>query len=99
MEHQEAQQSTMSADESNEVKNELKNLIHLMALWGDSKTRSLHQPPRIQGPIRLSLLKSPMIQNQHMLTPSIQINMPQPVPQFDHHEIPQYEEVLAISSL
>lgn len=30
--------------------------------------------------------------NQHKSAPSIQINMPQSVPQLDHHEIPHYEE-------
>lgn len=40
--------------------------------------------------------ETPIVPNQKMPSLSIQINMPQPVPQFDHLESPQYEEEILV---
>lgn len=100
MEQQEPQQSTASVDEFNEVKNVHINLTHLMTMmfrWFDnqvlpSTTQDSGSPPIIPSQ------EAPISQNQHMPAASIQINEPQPLPQYDHHEIPQYEEEISTGS-
>lgn len=37
----------------------------------------------------------PGFQNQYVPIPSVKISMPQPVPQYNHHETPQYEEKIS----
>lgn len=72
--------------EFNEVKDELQNLRQLMGMMmrkldsqvPASVTRDLGSPPIIQSQ---EVLTS---QNQHMPTPSTQINVPQPMAQYEH---------------
>lgn len=73
---------------------ELKNLVHLMSMMLRQFKNQVTPPaaPDSRSTSVVSSHEAPITQNQYMPAPSIHINMPQYVLQFNHHEIPQYEE-------
>lgn len=91
--HQEAQQSTVSIPDFNEMKNEFKNLTHMMSMM---MRRFENQSPspdsaRLNVPSGCSFTRDPF-RLESTYAAAIQINMPRPVPQFGHLGITQYKE-------
>lgn len=82
MKNQEGHQATASAAEFNEMKNELRNLIHLMAMMmADLKIKLVHRSHRIQDlPKASHKMKCPMFKLRAMPILSVQINILQVSP-------------------
>lgn len=75
------------------MKNKLKNLSHLMSVM--IRRFKNHPPPPVaqnsgSNP-SFPQNETPVVQNQNVDAPAVQINIPQPLSSFDHLEVPQYE--------
>lgn len=75
MENQEVQQAMVSATKFNEMKNERRNLIHIVSIT-DQRIYLLPQLHKIQGALKVSHQAKSLMTRPKAYIPSVEINIP-----------------------